>query len=166
MLTNPTLEQMQRLGLHGMVAAYRDLAEQANELDHEDWLALMLDREETVRADKRLANRLRAAKLRFPEACIEDIDFASGRGLDRRTVLSFAEGAWLKAHENIIVSGRNRNRQDVVGLRPRSPSCEARPLRALCPYIKAVRGPRQGPPRQQPAAARRQTHPRPAPDPR
>ena len=82
MLTNPTLEQMQRLGLHGMVAAYRDLAEQANELGHEDWLALMLDREETVRADKRLANRLRAAKLRFPEACIEDIDFASGRGLD------------------------------------------------------------------------------------
>ena len=105
MLTNPTREQMQRLGLHGMAAAYRDLAEQANELGHDEWIALMLDREETVRADKRLANRLRAAKLRFPEACIEDIDFASGRGLDRRAVLSLAEGAWLKAHENIIVSG-------------------------------------------------------------
>ena len=115
MLTNPTLEQMQRLGLHGMVAAYRDLAEQANELGHEDWLALMLDREETVRADKRLANRLRAAKLRFPEACIEDIDFASGRGLDRRTVLSLAEGAWLKAHENIIVSGETGTGKTWLG---------------------------------------------------
>ena len=81
MLTNPTLEPMQRLGLRGMAAAYCDLAEHAHELG----------REEMARTGKRLANSLRAARLRFPEACIEDIDFAAG--------------AWLKAHENLIVSG-------------------------------------------------------------
>ena len=102
MLTNPTLEQMQRLGLHGMVAAYRDLAEQANELGHEDWLALMLDREETVRADKRLANRLRAAKLRFPEACIEDIDYAVVKG-------GRSYGRWRPRRERGAPShGRNK----------------------------------------------------------
>lgn len=75
MLTHPTLEQMQALGLKGMAAAYHDLAEldQTEDLSREDWLALMLDREAATRADKRLANRLRAAKLRFSEACIEEI---------------------------------------------------------------------------------------------
>ena len=115
MLTNPTLELMQRLGLRGMATAYCDLAEQANELEREDWLALVLDREETVRTDKRLANRLRAARLRFPEACIEDIDFTTGRGVDRRTILALAGGAWLKAHENLIVSGETRTGKTWFG---------------------------------------------------
>jgi len=108
MLTHPTLEQMQTLGLKGMAEAYRDMAEQGQtaELDREDWLALMLDREAATRADKRLANRLRQAKLRFPEACIENIDFAAPRGLDRRAVLSLAQGAWLQARENLIVTGQ------------------------------------------------------------
>lgn len=99
MLTHPTLDQMQALGLAGMAAAYRQLAEQDNaaDLSREEWLGLMLDREAATRADKRLTNRLAAAKLRFVDACIEDIDFAT---------LQLAQGAWLKAHENLIVTGR------------------------------------------------------------
>ncbi len=81
-----------------MAAACHDLAElgQTEDLSREDWLALMLDREAATRADKRLANRLCAAKLRFSEACIEDIDFATERGLDRRNIPALAAGAWLK----------------------------------------------------------------------
>lgn len=99
---------MQALGLAGMAAAYRQLAEQDNaaDLSREEWLGLMLDREAATRADKRLTNRLAAAKLRFVDACIEDIDFASRRGLDRRNTLQLAQGAWLKAHENFIVTGQ------------------------------------------------------------
>ncbi|RWK16010.1 MAG: AAA family ATPase, partial [Mesorhizobium sp.] len=46
MLTNPTLDQMQALGLAGMAAAWRELAERnnANELSRDEWLGLMLDR--------------------------------------------------------------------------------------------------------------------------
>jgi DNA replication protein DnaC len=108
MLTHPTLEQMQALGLAGMAVAYRQLAKQddAAALSREEWLGLMLDRELATRADKRLTNRLAAAKLRFVDACIEDIDFATRRGLDRRNTLQLAQGAWLKAHENLIVTGQ------------------------------------------------------------
>ena len=67
MLNHPTLDQMQALGLAGMAAAYRQLAEQNNaaDLSRDEWLGLMLDREAAMRADKRLTNRLAAAKLRF-----------------------------------------------------------------------------------------------------
>nr|WP_287304496.1 ATP-binding protein [Mesorhizobium sp.] len=99
---------MQVLGLAGMAAAWRELAEQssANELSRDEWLGLMLDREVAMRADKRVRNRLASAKLRFPEACIEDIDFAAPRGLDRRNTMALAQGEWLKAHENLIVTGQ------------------------------------------------------------
>ena len=108
MLTNPTLEQMQTLGLAGMAAAYRQLAEQDNAagLGRDEWLGLMLDRETAVRADRRLTNRLALAKLRFADACIEDIDFAARRGLNRRNTLQLAQGAWLKANENLIITGQ------------------------------------------------------------
>ncbi len=107
MLTHPTLDQMHILGLAGMAAAWRDIAEQdsARELSREDWLGLMLDREITCRADRRLTNRLANAKLRFVDACIENIDFTAHRGIDRRNILSLAQGAWLKAHENLIITG-------------------------------------------------------------
>lgn len=78
----------------------------AGDLGRDEWLGLMLDREAAMRADRRLTNRLAAAKLRFVDACIEDIDFASRRGLDRRNTLQLAQGAWLKAHENLILTGQ------------------------------------------------------------
>ena len=117
MLTHPTLQQMQALGLQGMATAYRDMAEQhhTEELSRDEWLALMLDREAATRADKRLVNRLRVARLRFADACIEDIDFAAERGLDRRTILALADGAWLKAHENLIVTGQTGTGKTWLG---------------------------------------------------
>ncbi len=75
----------------------------------------MLDREAGTRADKRLANRLRAARLRFADACIEDIDFAAEPGLDRRTILELADGAWLKAHENLIITGQTGTGKTWLG---------------------------------------------------
>ncbi|WP_280948976.1 ATP-binding protein [Mesorhizobium sp. LNHC252B00] len=99
---------MQALGLGGMAAAYQDLADHSNadDLSRDEWLGLMLDREAAMRADKRLTNGLAVARLRFADACIESIDFAAHRGLDRRNTLSLAQGAWLKAHENLIITGQ------------------------------------------------------------
>jgi DNA replication protein DnaC len=99
---------MTALGLTGMADAWKALAEQdpGQALDRNEWLGLMLDRETAARADKRFANRLRNAKMRFPNACIEDVDFAASRGLDRRQILSLAQGDWIKAREQIILTGQ------------------------------------------------------------
>ena len=108
MLIHPTLDQMAALGLTGMADAWKALAEQdpGQALDRNEWLGLMLDREALARGDKRFANRLRNAKMRFPNACIEDVNFATSRGLDRRQVLALAQGEWIKAKEQIILTGQ------------------------------------------------------------
>jgi DNA replication protein DnaC len=108
---------MHSLGLAGMAAAWRDIAEQdtAGDLTRDEWLGLMLDREIAARADRRLTNRLASAKLRFVDACVENIDFGAHRGLDRRNILSLAQGAWLRANENLIITGQTGTGKTWLG---------------------------------------------------
>jgi DNA replication protein DnaC len=84
LLKHPTLDQLHTLGLHGMAVAFTELdaGSEADSLGHREWLGLLLDREASWRQDKRLAARLRHAKLR-QQACVEDIDYRNPRGLDR-----------------------------------------------------------------------------------
>jgi DNA replication protein DnaC len=105
-LTHPTLDQLHALGLHGMAKAFIDIqaSGEANGLDHAEWLALLLDRETSLRRDKRLSARLRYAKLR-QQACVEDIDYRTPRGLDRALFAQLAEGGWIDAHANLLICG-------------------------------------------------------------
>jgi IstB-like ATP binding protein len=60
MLTHPTLDQLRALKLDGMVQAFVELEaqEQARNLAHAEWLALLLDREAADRNTRRhLARR-------------------------------------------------------------------------------------------------------------
>lgn len=106
MLAHPTLDQLNQLGLYGMAKAFADLGgnDEAAGLSHPEWLALLLDHETTHRRDKRLAARLRHAKLRHL-AVPEDIDYRSPRGLDRRMMESLLKGGWIGAHENLAIIG-------------------------------------------------------------
>ena len=106
MLKHPTLDQLHALGLQGMAKAFVENAPggEADALGHHEWLALLLDREASWRQDKRFAARLRYAKLRN-QACVEDIDYRSPRGLDRALFQKLVEGAWIDAHDNLALIG-------------------------------------------------------------
>ena len=107
MLHHPTLDQLKHLKLHGMARAFAELGDnaQAGELDHAQWLALLLDTEEAERDDRRLTYRLRNAKLRHGEACIEDIDYRSPRHLDKALFQQLAQGQWITRKQNLIITG-------------------------------------------------------------
>jgi hypothetical protein len=66
MLIHPTVERLRALGLTATADAFIELqnAPDAGELSREDWLGLLVDREATSRENKRLARRLREARLR------------------------------------------------------------------------------------------------------
>ena len=104
LLKHPTLDQLHALGLHGMAKAFADLADEARDLAHADWLALLLDRETSWRRDKRLTTRLRAAKLR-QQASVEDVDYRTARGLDRALFQKLSTGEWIDAHDNLALVG-------------------------------------------------------------
>jgi len=105
-LKHPTLTQLHALGLHGMAKAFDELAAngQADGLDRLEWLTLLLDREASLRQDKRFTSRLRTARLR-QQAAVEDVDYRSPRGLDRALFQKLAEGDWIKGHDNLVLVG-------------------------------------------------------------
>ena len=106
MLMHPTLDALNSLGLYGLAKGFKELANrpEAASLEHAEWLGLILDHEITLRRDKRFQARARAAKLR-QIATVEDVDFAAPRGLDRPLFLKLATGNWIKAHQNLIITG-------------------------------------------------------------
>jgi DNA replication protein DnaC len=106
LLTHPMLDQLNQLGLAGMAQAFTELeaSGDAATLSHADWLGLLLDCEATHRRDKRLAARLRYARLRH-QAVVEDVDYRAPRGLDRTLFQRLANGEWIDGHDNLILCG-------------------------------------------------------------
>ena len=106
MLKHPTLDLLHQLGLTGMAQAFTRFAdnEESQGLGHAEWLALLLDQEATLRNDKRLALRLRNAKLRHP-AVPEDIDRRTPREFDRRLLGMLLTGDWIRKRENCAICG-------------------------------------------------------------
>jgi DNA replication protein DnaC len=105
-LTHPTLDQLQQLGLAGMARAFTELEANPSsvELSHAEWLALLLDREATERHDRRLRARLRYARLRH-QAVVEDVDYRAPRGLDRTLFQNLAGGRWIDEANNLVIEG-------------------------------------------------------------
>ena len=106
MLTHPTLDKLQRLGLSGMAQALREQMNMPDigDLSFEERLGLLVDRELTARDDRRLKTRLHKAKLR-QAACIEDIDYRHPRGLDKALMLRLATCQWVREHHNLLLTG-------------------------------------------------------------
>jgi DNA replication protein DnaC len=106
MLTHPTLDKLQTLRLTGMAKALAEQMHMADitDLSFEERLGLLVDRELTERQQRRLQTRLRHAKLRL-NACVEDIDYRPGRGLDKSLMRSLASGQWIRARRNLVMTG-------------------------------------------------------------
>ncbi len=74
------------------------------QLSFEERLGLLVDREMTVRDDRRLKTRLRKAKLK-QNASIEDLDTRQARGLDKALIVKLASCQWIKQHLNLLITG-------------------------------------------------------------
>lgn len=106
MLIEQTLEKMNVMKLSGMAEGLRQQLGSAEhvKLAFDDRLGLLVDAEWVAREQRKLAKRLRAAKLRYP-ASIEDVDFKHPRGLDRQQVLSLSNGGFVQSRHNLVITG-------------------------------------------------------------
>src|ERR671939_908161 len=106
MLLSQTLDKLDALGLFGIALALREQLESSQylSLSFDERFGLLVDREAEARDSRRLALRLKAAKLR-QQATVEDIDFRTPRGLDRSVILSLAQAGWVASKHNLLVTG-------------------------------------------------------------
>lgn len=106
MLTNDTMRKLNEMKLFGMAHGFEDQLSSAaaGNLSFEERVGLMVDQEFTYRDNKRLQRLLKAAKLRI-NACMEDIDYRPGRGLDRAEIASLGLCNWINHGINVVVTG-------------------------------------------------------------
>jgi DNA replication protein DnaC len=107
MLTEPTIEKLQALHLSAMAAAWQAQREdpKLHELDFDARFGMLVDAEHLSRDNKRLARALREAKLKIPNACVEDVDYSPKRELERAAVRQLGTCAWISSHSNVIITG-------------------------------------------------------------
>src|SRR5215475_913797 len=101
-----TVEKLCALQLNAMADAFQaqldhpDLAA----LPFEERFALLVDRQHAASLNAALAKRLRRAGMR-QDACLENLDLRTARGLDRATVQTLASGQWIRQHRNVLLVG-------------------------------------------------------------
>jgi DNA replication protein DnaC len=106
LLNEQTMEKLYGLKLLGMAEAFKEQLQQSaiDDLSFADRFGLLVDRQWTFKEDSRMKRLLKNAKLKI-NACIEDIDYRTPRGIDKSVLLSLSSCSWLRNHQNFIICG-------------------------------------------------------------
>lgn len=102
-----TIDKMSSMKLYGMSAGVEEqlINSQYKDLSFEERLGMLVDKENLYRQNKKLTSLLRRASFRFPEACMEDIDYKVKRNISKQNMLKLSKNDWIRKHQNIIVTG-------------------------------------------------------------
>lgn len=107
MLNQHTLEQLRELKFTGMLQAVESQMTnpELQSLSFEERLALIVDSEVHERTQRRVKRLETQAKLKHSNACIEDIIYQPGRGLDKSKIASLVLCQWIDKSQNLIITG-------------------------------------------------------------
>jgi len=106
MLNHQTMDKLTALRLEGMAQALEEQRRQADisQLDFEERLALLVERQWLWRENRALAARLHGAQLKVA-ASLEDIDYRHPRGLKRAQIEQLRASQWVNQHRNCLITG-------------------------------------------------------------
>lgn len=100
-------EKMVDMALHAMLSTLesqeRDPRIQRKSFD--DRFAWLIESEWDARQDKRLVRRLKEAKLRYTEACLEDLEVPARRGIEPALVKKLATCEFVENRLNVLITG-------------------------------------------------------------
>ena len=107
MRNETTINTLNALKIFGMAKRLPERLVDPNqaELDHGEFVGLLVEDEKTHREDQRLKRILKNARLRFPSACLEDVNYQHPRGLTKTTMRELGTTRWIEAHRNVLFSG-------------------------------------------------------------
>jgi DNA replication protein DnaC len=107
MLNEQTIEKLMVLRLRSMARAFREQLSNisVSDMSFEDRFGMIVDRQWSDRMNSRIDNLIKKAWFKFPQACIEDIDYAPDRKLDKDLILQLAQGKYIRDNRNIFITG-------------------------------------------------------------
>jgi DNA replication protein DnaC len=105
-LIEETIQKLIAMKMPSMAEATREVLQSSpsHQMSFEEKLGLVVDREWSNRDNRRIARRLKEAKLGV-SASIEAIDCDATRGLDKALVRQLMTCQWAKQKQNVIITG-------------------------------------------------------------
>ena len=107
MVNEATISKLHDMKLSAMAEAYRQqLTESAlSSLSFSDRFGMLVDHEWDSRKNNRLKRIIHRADFPISGACMEDIEYESGRKLNKEQLLQLAACSYLNEKHNIIILG-------------------------------------------------------------
>jgi len=107
MTNEPTKEKLYAMRLLAMAAAWMEQQKdpKMSALSFDERFGMVVDAEHMARDNRRLSRLLKDAQLRLPEACIEDVEVSSARGLEKPQLAQIGTCTWIAEHHNVLISG-------------------------------------------------------------
>ena len=105
-MNSTILNQMSQMKCYGMQRAYQAILDgnQHHEMTPDELVGLLIQAEWEEREHRKVSRYLKTARFRYP-ASIEEVNFATDRGLDKTQLLRLADGSYLKRKESILITG-------------------------------------------------------------
>ncbi len=116
MLNEQTMTKLHDMKLHGMAEACEEHRQQPQmaDLSFDERFGMLVDRQWRWREERALATRLRNAKFKL-QACIEDLNYRTSRGLKRGVIDQLRSSEWVGFHQNVIITGQTGTGKTFVG---------------------------------------------------
>ena len=108
MLNQPTIEKLHSMRLAVMAQAWADQNKdpKIGSLSFDERFGMLVDAEHLARDNRKLERLLKDAQLRFPTACMENVEPSAARGLDKALLRQLATCTWIQEHLNIALTGK------------------------------------------------------------
>lgn len=121
-----TITKLSEMKLTSMVSALRELMDSApgNQLSFEEKLGILVDREWTDRDNRRLARRLKDAKL-ATRASLDNVLCDPERGVDKANMRQLANCQWVKSKHNVVIVGKTGVGKSYLGAALADAACRA-----------------------------------------
>jgi len=100
------LEQLRSLRLGGFIQALLEQQESTHyhDLPFEDRLGFLVQKECLRRDNRRLTQRLNAARIK-QSASLDQVDFTVSRGLNKKKFMELSQLDWIVKHHNLTIVG-------------------------------------------------------------
>jgi len=116
MLNQPTLDKLREMRLRAMADAVETQMTdtQYEQFSFEERLGMIVDSEWTKRKSNKLQRLIRAATFRYPEACIEEIEYHEDRHLNKSQIRTLGTCRFIHEGHHIILKGASGNGKSYI----------------------------------------------------
>lgn len=116
MLRQITIDKLHDLRLSTLADAFETQCDDSsfNDLSFEDRFGMLVDKEWDKRKNTKLLKLIQTADFRYPNACMEDIEYHADRKLDKAQMLDFSTCRYISEGHHIILKGASGNGKTYI----------------------------------------------------